>query len=463
MPGYDYRFVTSVSSCFLCPICVLPMKEPVQITSCGHKFCDSCLQEYLSEGVFNCPEDHLPLDYAKIYPDPNSQNTIMSAIIHCIHYDEGCQWMDSLRKLRGHLNVCKYDSLPCTNKCAAQIPRVLMDDHLTYTCPKRKVNCEYCCHQFTGEMLEGHAGSCLYEPVYCENKCGSKLQKRFLNNHRMNECPKRLVPCAYCLKEFVCETLQSHTLKCPRLPLSCPNRCESPKIPREDMDVHLKKCPSVITSCVYGSVGCKFKGPRYTVEKHIEDNDRCHLKLMCNVVAKQQVQISTLKSALHNLNVNTSGTLIWKINDYSNKMAEASNKEGYELCSTPFYTSQYGYKLMATLFLNGNGAGEGTHFSIYIKIIPGDYDALLRWPFSHTVSFVLFDQGSNPENACNIIESFVPDPTWKNFQRPSKDPETLGFGFPRFVSHETLRRRNYIKDDTVFIKVKVDPSNIIAV
>lgn len=63
----------------------------------------------------------------------------------------------------------------------------------------------------------------------------------------------------------------------------------------------------------------------------------------------------------------------------------------------------------------------------------------------------------------NIVESFVPDPTWENFQRPSKEPDSLGFGFPRFVSHETLKKRQFIRDDTLFIRVKVDPSKIIAV
>lgn len=91
------------------------------------------------------------------------------------------------------------------------------------------------------------------------------------------------------------------------------------------------------------------------------------------------------------------GTLVWKISDYSSKMAEAKTKEGMELVSPPFFTSQYGYKLQASIFLNGNGAGEGSHVSVYIKILPGEYDALLRWPFAHSLSFTLFDQTSVPE------------------------------------------------------------------
>lgn len=118
---------------------------------------------------------------------------------------------------------------------------------------------------------------------------------------------------------------------------------------------------------------------------------------MSSLVVKQQQQISTLKSALSKLSLNYSGTLLWKISDFAAKLAEAKSKDGVELVSPPFYTSQYGYKLQASAFLNGNGAGESTHLSVYIKILPGEYDALLRWPFSHSVSFTIFDQTQNTE------------------------------------------------------------------
>lgn len=42
------------------------------------------------------------------------------------------------------------------------------------------------------------------------------------------------------------------------------------------------------------------------------------------------------------------GTLIWKINDFAAKMRDAKSKEGVELISAPFYTSQYGYKLQVS-------------------------------------------------------------------------------------------------------------------
>ncbi|XP_044732716.1 TNF receptor-associated factor 4 isoform X2 [Chrysoperla carnea] len=433
-------------------VIVVKMKPP------GRKpFFSSCFELYS-----NKPDKE---NGKKIYPDPESEKAIMGSVVYCIHHKEGCKWSDELRRLKAHLNTCKYDAIPCTNKCGAQIPRVLMEDHLKYTCPQRRARCEFCTKEFTGHTLENHAGTCGYEPTYCENKCGLKVQRRHLSQHKATECVKRLIACRYCTKEFVADTLTAHHAKCGRVPVACPNRCDSTLIlAREEVEAHLKDhCSTLVMNCSFKEAGCRFKGPRYSIEKHMEENCQQHLSLMCSVVTKQQHQISSLKSALSRLSLNYSGTLIWKISDFLSKMAEAKTKEGMELVSPPFFTSQYGYKLQASLFLNGNGAGEASHISVYIKILPGEYDALLRWPFAHSVSFTLFDQTTCPEKACNIVESFIPDPTWKNFQRPSKEPDSLGFGFPRFVSHEMLKKRHFVKDDTMFIRVKVDPSKIVAV
>jgi len=46
------------------------------------------------------------------------------------------------------------------------------------------------------------------EVVWCENKCGARLQRRHLSNHSQNECHKRTVTCSHCRKQFVYETLQ---------------------------------------------------------------------------------------------------------------------------------------------------------------------------------------------------------------------------------------------------------------
>jgi len=68
-------------------------------------------------------------------------------------------------------------------------------------------------------------------------------------------------------------------------------------------------------------------------------------------------------------------------------------------------------------------------------VIAGEHDSILKWPFRHTVSFTLLDQNGERTQAVNVLESFLPDPTWENFSRPTpshnQKKEQLGFGFPK--------------------------------
>uniref|UniRef100_A0A7N4NLW9 TNF receptor associated factor 4 n=1 Tax=Sarcophilus harrisii TaxID=9305 RepID=A0A7N4NLW9_SARHA len=158
MPGFDYKFLEKPKRRLLCPLCGKAMREPVQVSTCGHRFCDTCLQEFLSEGVFKCPEDQLPLDYAKIYPDPELEAQVLSLAIRCIHSEEGCRWTGGLRHLQGHLNSCGYNVVSCPNRCSAKLSRRDLPTHLQRECPKRRLKCDFCGIDFTGEAYESALG-----------------------------------------------------------------------------------------------------------------------------------------------------------------------------------------------------------------------------------------------------------------------------------------------------------------
>ena len=42
------------------------------------------------------------------------------------------------------------------------------------------------------------------------------------------------------------------------------------------------------------------------------------------------------------------------------------------------------------------------------------------------------------------------------FARPVTD-SNIGYGFPTFISHQELRRRRFIEDDTLFLQVQTGP------
>lgn len=221
--------------------------------------------------------------------------------------------------------------------------------------------------------------------------------------------------------------------------------------------------------CPFKDAGCKHRCHKMALGRHIDESVKVHLNFMCSLVGRQRQDILELRREVEELSVGSDGVLIWKIADYLRKMQEAKLRNNHEFFSPPFYTHRYGYKLQVSAFLNGNGSGEGTHLSVYIRVLHGEYDNLLEWPFSFKVTFSIMDQSdpslSKPQH---ITETFIPDPNWKNFQKPlnsrnSMDESSLGFGYPKFISHEEIKKRNYIRDNSIFIRASVEiPQKIIA-
>ena len=162
-----------------------------------------------------------------------------------------------------------------------------------------------------------------------------------------------------------------------------------------------------------------------------------------------------LKKRIDNLEMRYSshdGMIIWKINDFEQLFFNAvSGLISDSYFSPSFYVGRYGYKMCAKAYLNGNGIGKNTHMSLFIVIMKGEYDALLRWPFNQKVSFQLYDQN----NTLDVVDELQPYPESSSFQRPT-ETMNVASGMPQFISHADLRSRGYIKNDSIFIKIVVD-------
>eukprot|EP00731_Ephydatia_muelleri_P018219 Em0011g259a len=152
-------------------------------------------------------------------------------------------------------------------------------------------------------------------------------------------------------------------------------------------------------------------------------------------------------------NVNYDGTMIWKIPQFAQRMADAQSGKFFSL---PFYTSRYGYKLCLRLYILGDGIGKGTHMSLFFVVMRGEFDnilqwpfTLLQWPFTPKVTFRLLNQGAGQD----VVDSFLPDPMSSSFKKPKTDMNVAS-GCPRFVSISDVKSGGFIADDTIFIKVK---------
>ena len=145
------------------------------------------------------------------------------------------------------------------------------------------------------------------------------------------------------------------------------------------------------------------------------------------------------------------GKLLWKITEFARKRNEAVSGQQVSFFSPCFYTSRYGYKMCARIYLNGDGMGRGTHISVFFVVLRGQYDAILRWPFRQKVTFMLFDQ----DNVQHVIKAFRPDPNSPSFQRPRRETN-IASGCPMFCSLTELNNHAYVRDDTMFLKIIVD-------
>ncbi|KAM7437730.1 hypothetical protein ABFA07_012689 [Porites harrisoni] len=149
------------------------------------------------------------------------------------------------------------------------------------------------------------------------------------------------------------------------------------------------------------------------------------------------------------------GQLFWKITEFARKKNEAVSGQQVSLYSPHFFTSRYGYKMCARIYLNGDGMGRGTHISVFFVVMRGLYDAILRWPFRQKVTFMLLDQ----DNIEHVIDAFRPDPSSSSFQRPRRETN-IASGCPMFCSLTELNNHAYVKDDTMFLKIIVDTSDL---
>ena len=198
---------------------------------------------------------------------------------------------------------------------------------------------------------------------------------------------------------------------------------------------------------------------RREVESHLQAAMRLHLDLACVKLGDTQKKfkettkmlverVNALEKDMHSKERCESFT--WRIDGFSEVLRKAKIGEETRIESSPFY--RCGYKCKMSINPNGLSSGENTHLSVYLIIMKGEYDATLTWPFDKNFTFTLIDQQENEHNRENIVESTALDPKSSSFARPVKE-QNLGWGYPKFVSHEKLQKRRYIVDDTIFVQV----------
>ena len=149
-------------------------------------------------------------------------------------------------------------------------------------CPLRSYGCEWTGRQ--GDVKK-HAdietGNCDYVDIECVYKCGISVQRRNLEHHIQEECPKRPSRCQYCGYEATRELLLTeHEQACKKFPLACPNNCEQSPIERGKLESHLLQCPLQEVECGFKAIGCTGAILRRDLQGHMQESSFTHTMLV---------------------------------------------------------------------------------------------------------------------------------------------------------------------------------------
>ncbi|XP_029449127.1 TNF receptor-associated factor 5 isoform X2 [Rhinatrema bivittatum] len=494
-PNTEYTFVEKLEERYKCAECNLVLHNPHQ-TGCGHRFCQNCIMTLggvpdvptcpIDNEIINLHEEHLKQCLFETVECSNDgchdimlRKDLKDHLHHqCKFREEMCQYCKqrivSINLKNHEKNYCPGYPVPCPNHCSQILPRDEVEDHISSVCTEAELECPFkdygCLVKDKREKVQEHENTSLRSHMLLVLDRNTRLEEQISDLYRNLELKENKIQqladtVKKCEKEFR-ELMQLFSTNGSVLPstqtlasqIDEATRLEKQVIqliqmvnqeqnrhdvrPLMEMMENTKQKIALMETYDHRLVGLECQSNTHDV--HINSH-----KAQLN---SNDERFKLLEGACYN------GKLIWKITDYKKKKREATEGRIVSIFSQPFYTSRCGYRLCARAYVNGDGSGKGTHLSLYFVVMKGEFDSLLQWPFKQKVTLTLLDQSGKRNH---IVEGFRADPNSSSFKRPDGEMN-IASGCPRFVSHAALEnaRNTYIKDDTLFIKVTVDLTDL---
>ena len=357
--GFDCEFIERPQEAFQadCPICLLVLREPHQVTCCGNSFCQTCI-ERVEAGKKSCPIC-VSVKFS-VFPNKGLKRSLYVFRVHCSHKKEGCQWTGELGELDKHLNAN----------------------------PKLH------------EQLVG----CEFSKVECHH-CYELFQRRYVTAHQIEECIRRPFSCDYCGNygaDFE-DVTTKHWPVCGSRPVPCPNECGVyPK--RQNLEHHASnKCPLAVVNCDLHYAGCEVQLCRRDMPNHLAEDLVVHISLMAAHSRQLEQKVQALQVTLDRRNERivqleqkiAASTPSFPI-EFTMTNFDKHKRDNSTWYSQPFYTHPHGYKLC--LRVNPNFKSKDAEIAIDACLMCGEFDSFLAWPFQVSISIELLNQLDNSEH-----------------------------------------------------------------
>ena len=124
--------------------------------------------------------------------------------------------------------------------------------------------------------------------------------------------------------------------------------------------------------------------------------------------------------------------------------------------SPPFYTGPGGYKMCISVDANGWGDGAGTHVSVYVYLMRGEYDSRLVWPFRGDITIQLVNH-NNDQDHHEYTELLNDAAAAASGRVLGRERARRGWGKPQFITHNDVesstKTRQYIVNDCLTFRI----------
>ena len=112
--------------------------------------------------------------------------------------------------------------------------------------------------------------------------------------------------------------------------------------------------------------------------------------------------------------------------------------------SPPTYTHLHRYKFCTPIRPKGLGTGLGTHVSVWLYSMPGEFDATLQWPAKFTITLQLLNQHRDQDHI-TVTKQF-------QWNKPLSERVSAGLFTPTLIALTDLelnaqKQTQYLKDD----------------
>ena len=394
--GYDYEFVSPPPKSLECPVCLLTLRDPHVISCCGNEFCQVCIERVKRDGK-PCPLCSEPKFTTFLHK--KLVREVNALAVRCPQKELGCDWEGELGQLQSHLSPgagvvsskgCGFVMVACTYRCGARLQRRLLQEHQREICPKQPIEM-----QFTSLTRKFETIAVEFKRVTVENqqlrqeldKVKEVLKKEINQvNLQLEKVKQDNQAELNQLKEELDKVNEIHKQE---LSQSVHQQLDKMK---QDSQLELNQLKLELS---------KIKKQNQFLQTAQKEQQK-----ICDKLNQGQISVKTdfdRQNALQNSKLDNLEKKCVSLQAYTMPLPvppfyfSLSNVDHYRTndliyCSEPFYSRPGGYKMRMKVYPNGVNDHRGTHVSVYVGILRGEFDDQLCWPFDGSITIEVYNR-----------------------------------------------------------------------